>query len=200
MPPTLTARFAGLPRWAWVLILTSGLLIGVALRRRQAAAAAGETEDPNVTDPEVTGDPVSYGVEPAYPVVGGGGGLTPVESPTLPEGYADGFGKLVEGIVAISTTKSDNAAATTQTAIENPPPAAPVPAVTTGGGPPAMVPDRSVVKAPPKVERTRRKYRIERTRMRGGKKQFFWNGNWHSEEPPMEYFWNGNWHTAPPGK
>lgn len=49
MPPSLSAKFAGLPRWAWLAIIAGGLTIGLVLRSRSDAQAADE-EAANATD------------------------------------------------------------------------------------------------------------------------------------------------------
>jgi hypothetical protein len=116
MPPSLSQKMAGLPRWAWLLILASGLIIGLFLRQRNLNDAAGNTDQQDVTTGDTTGDtgtPLQY-ADPSLNATavpaGGAGAAIPVETPMLPEGYADSFTALTTGIVDIATTASDNKA------------------------------------------------------------------------------------------
>jgi hypothetical protein len=147
MPPALSAKLAGLPRWAWLGILSSGLLLGLYLRNRQQAAdAAGDTA-PDVTDQSTvdgSGDPsvgfgsALVGAEPA--------GVVPVDSPVIPEGFPEVFqvlGSAVESLSGSNATLAQSAIeGRTQVAVEGPPPP-------TGGGPPTTTaPRTSVVTVP----------------------------------------------------
>jgi hypothetical protein len=198
---------AGLPRWAWLLILASGLIIGLFLRQRNLNDAAGNTDQQD-TSGDTTGDtnlPLEY-ADPslnATAVPAGGAGVTiPVETPMIPQGYDENFGALVTGIVDIATTASDNKAGTAQTALENPPTAGTTPP--TGGGPPPKPPAKLPPK--PKVTKTRKvpRYKVEKTRKAGKGKnaqtQYYWHGNWHTSKPPedTQYFWSNKWHDHPP--
>lgn len=188
MPPALSARMAGLPRWAWLLILTSGLVMGLFIRKRSLENTAAGV-DPE-TEGDATGDPVpleygdaSFGasVIPA----GGAGGLTPVESPILPPGYAESFTALTTALSELAINR-DNARADTQVAaIQNPAPTSPT-SVATGGGPPSMVPSRlAVVPKHPAVKP-------------GPKHPPVTQYHYNKKKKRMEYYWNGNWHTARP--
>lgn len=42
MPPALSAKFAGLPRWAWLAILAGGLTIGLIIRSQRSEDEADE--------------------------------------------------------------------------------------------------------------------------------------------------------------
>lgn len=89
----LKAKTAGLPRWAWIMILGGALTLGVYLRSRDKGETPGEEEE------EISPDESSLayyeGLEPAGGLAAAGlvgpppGSVVPVETPMLPEGITD---------------------------------------------------------------------------------------------------------------
>lgn len=92
-PNWLKGKTAGLPRWAWVSLFGSAVILGLYLRSRQAPES--EPEEEEEIDPEETGLGMYDGTETAGGLgsVGlagpAGQQMVPVEAPFVPEGLVD---------------------------------------------------------------------------------------------------------------
>lgn len=115
MPPALTQKLAGIPRWGWVLIIGSGLLLGVYLRHRQAMAAATSGDTTTATDQSQAdaGVPVDPGLAGIY-APGSGGSAIPVENPVIPQGFSDALTTAIGALTEAQTGANANQAATAQ--------------------------------------------------------------------------------------
>lgn len=89
----MKAKTAGLPRWAWVALLSGGVVVGLYLRSRNTETEP-EEEEPAAEE----GSLESYdGTESAGGLAAAGlvgpaqGQITPVEAPYIPEGFVDMF-------------------------------------------------------------------------------------------------------------
>lgn len=89
----LKIKTAGLPRWAWVSLLSGGVILGLYLRSRNASET--EPEEEEEINPEETGLESYDGTETAGSLGSVGlagpaaGQVVPVEAPFLPEGFTD---------------------------------------------------------------------------------------------------------------
>lgn len=117
LPPVLTAKTFGMPRWAWMALLAGGVAVGLYMRRRsqaQDAMAEAAAPSPDGTDPAspdslaAQSDPGLAGVGVVGPT---GGSVVPVESPQIPPGYPETFdvlgnviSSIAEGLTKPSTT------------------------------------------------------------------------------------------------
>lgn len=133
----LNAKTFGMPRWVFLSLLAGGVVVGLYLRnrRRQEAVAPPETEVGGETL-DTSNDPGLAGVG----VVSPPGGVYPVTSPVIPEGFGDVIGSLT-GVIA---GQSDALAAipnayTPQTPTINV-------VLPTGGGPPRTPPKKVAVR------------------------------------------------------
>jgi hypothetical protein len=96
MEQWLKVKTAGLPRWAWVLLLGGALGAGIYIRTRHQEEQFGPEEEP-VEEPE-SGLAQYEGTEQAGGLAAAGlvgpaqGQITPVESPVIPEGVVDIIG------------------------------------------------------------------------------------------------------------
>lgn len=92
----LKVKTAGLPRWAWILILSGAVGAGLYLRTRQQEEEFGPEEEEIEAPPE-DGLATYEGTEQAGGLAAAGlvgpaqGQITPVESPVIPEGFVDVF-------------------------------------------------------------------------------------------------------------
>jgi hypothetical protein len=96
MPPALTAKTFGMPRWAWLILLAGGIGFGLALRRnREEQADADAMLDEEAEIMLETGDPLDAGLydDPGMAGVGVYGqspaSVVPVQAPVIPEGFVD---------------------------------------------------------------------------------------------------------------
>lgn len=101
VPPTLKAQTFGMPRWLWLALLAGGVGVGLYLRSKKKAEAEGEAMAAPAT--EATGEALAEQQETGglagVGVVGPAqGSITPVASPTIPEGFTDVFASLGEVI------------------------------------------------------------------------------------------------------
>lgn len=87
----LKIKTAGLPRWAWVSLLSGGVILGLYLRSRNASETEPEEEEEETPEglesydgTETAGSLGSVGL--AGPAAGQ---VVPVEAPFLPEGFTD---------------------------------------------------------------------------------------------------------------
>ncbi len=93
MDTWLKVKTAGLPRWAWVSLLSGAVVLGLYLRTRTPAESEAEEEEE--IEPEETGLGVYDGMETAGGLgsvgIAGPAGqqIVPVEAPFLPEGFTD---------------------------------------------------------------------------------------------------------------
>ena len=71
MPPWLSAKTLGLPRWVWVAVVVGGVGIGLYVRHTHKSEPEPEPESEPQT---IGGNPVS----PAAPIEAAGGGIPPV--------------------------------------------------------------------------------------------------------------------------
>lgn len=117
----LKVKTAGLPRWAWVALLSGGVVLGLYLRSRSASnEAEGESEEYPAEGELVEGGLGGYGEGglAGAGLIGPAGGSTsvPVQTPYIPEGFTSAFSTLVEQL------GSDNTefAGITKFAIEHP--------------------------------------------------------------------------------
>lgn len=167
LPSVLTQKMAGLPRWAWLSIISAGIILGMYLRHRAnaAAAMAGDQGDGTDVGDQYSGyadqtDPSLAGLY--APVSGGGGPAIPVENPVIPQGYSDFSIAALQALADARTAASADQAATTQAGYDAiarivgtitpavPTPVAPsTPATPTGGGPPSNGGARSAVDTRP---------------------------------------------------
>lgn len=89
----LKVKTAGLPRWAWVSLLSGAVVLGLYLRSQQEPES--EPEEEEEVDPEETGLSMYDGTETAGSLGSVGlagppaGQLVPVEAPFVPEGLVD---------------------------------------------------------------------------------------------------------------
>lgn len=88
----LKTKTAGLPRWAWVSLFSGAIILGLYLRSR--SAAEGEEpegdETPEGLD-QYEGTDSAGGLASAGLLGPASGGLTPVQTPYLPEGLTEIF-------------------------------------------------------------------------------------------------------------
>ena len=88
----LKIKNAGLPRWAWISLLSGGVILGLYLRNRNATETEPEEEEEKTPEgleeqyegTETAGSLGSIGI--AGPA---GQQIVPVEAPFLPEGFTD---------------------------------------------------------------------------------------------------------------
>lgn len=116
LPPILRGKVFGMPRWLFATILVGGIVGGLYLRSRQAAAAAGE----DTSESTITGDLGSPYADPSmagYDALAGSGVLPgpangavlPVNAPTIPEGFPEVFAGLGDVIGALAGGIADSA-------------------------------------------------------------------------------------------
>jgi len=87
----LKVKTAGLPRWAWISLLSGGVILGLYLRSRNASETEPEEEEEQTPE----GLESYEGTETASSLGSVGlagpasGQVVPVEAPFLPEGFTD---------------------------------------------------------------------------------------------------------------
>lgn len=161
MPPWLSAKTAGLPRWAWALMLTGAVGVGLYLRSRPSAESEDESVDPFTgADGGGTTGPLAL-AGPSQ------GQLTPVESPYIPEGIVN----TVEQLSILASELGATLGQRQEREIEQAPQEkAPTPV--TGGGPPVSPvphtppPPAPAPSCPSGMTHTIRKNRTEMTRLK----------------------------------
>lgn len=94
MPPFLKVKTAGLPRWAWVLMLTGAAGLGLYLRSKGSTREV-ETDEGERLD-AFEGTAVAGGLGAAGLIGPAGGQVVPVEAPYIPEGFVDMFASLTD--------------------------------------------------------------------------------------------------------
>ena len=131
----MKAKTFGMPRWAFIALLVGGVAVGLYIRARRKAADQAATD----TSGASTSDTLSGSSDPGLAGVGvtsPPGGVYPVSTPVLPEGFTDVISSLT-GVIG------DQASALTSVAQPYTPATPPtVVQVPTGGGPPATPPKR----------------------------------------------------------
>lgn len=124
MKPWLTAKTAGLPRWAWVALLTGGVGVGLYIHSRKKSEE--ETEATGESEELPTAQPQSLA---AYEGTETGGGLqalgvagptpqatVPVESPFVPEAFPETLGGQGDVIQGLANGVIEQGAASTELA------------------------------------------------------------------------------------
>lgn len=139
MPPFLKVKTAGLPRWAWIGLFGGAVGVGLYLRHRSVEGTENsETENPEI---ESEGEPGELGYYNGTDAGGGlaaagvvgppPGGLTPIQTPYLPEGIVDIFeeqGKTIQELAGDITEREPGERVETIREVE--------PVQVTGGGAP----------------------------------------------------------------
>lgn len=88
----LKTKTAGLPRWAWVSLFSGAIILGLYLRSRSATEGEEEPEEETPQGLEqYAGTDSAGGLASAGLLGPAPGGLTPVQTPYLPEGLTDIF-------------------------------------------------------------------------------------------------------------
>lgn len=122
----LKAKTAGLPRWAWAVMLTGAVGLGLYLRSKSTRSEIEEVDGERL---ETLGsNEGAPGLAAAGLVSTPIAGITPVEAPYIPEGFIDMFASLTDLAKELGSTISN----INQTNKENPGPGQ----SPTGGGPP----------------------------------------------------------------
>lgn len=83
MPPALTAKTFGLPRWAWLAIITSGVGLGLYLRHKADSGEEGEA----ASESEVEGTPLETVYDSGNPCDPSSGAYNPSECGNQGGGY-----------------------------------------------------------------------------------------------------------------
>lgn len=94
MPPFMKVKTAGLPRWAWALMLTGAIGAGLYFRSRSNVREV-ETEQGESLE-ALEGTPAATGLATAGLVGPAQGQVVPVEAPYIPEGLTDAIASLTD--------------------------------------------------------------------------------------------------------
>jgi hypothetical protein len=122
-----------MPRWAFLSLLAGGVVLGLYLRSRRRAQQSTEPEALPTDSLGTSEDPGLAGVG----VISPPGGVYPVSSPVLPEGFTDIVGSLT-GVIG---QQGETLAAVAQPLPQSPPVVNVQ--LPTGGGPPATPPKKA---------------------------------------------------------
>ena len=98
MEQWLKVKTAGLPRWAWIGIGGSAIIIALYLRS-QSGGGEEEEEEEGLNEGELgyyDGTETAGGLASAGLLGPAGGSVLPVESPYLPEGFVDALAQITE--------------------------------------------------------------------------------------------------------
>lgn len=123
MKPFLQAKTAGLPRWAWLTLLAGGIGFGLYMRHRSSSEPEVEEameeqgfEVPENIHEEYGGTESAGGLQ-ALGVPGPvSGGLTPIQTPYVPESLPEIITSQGETVGALANGVIENQNATTQLA------------------------------------------------------------------------------------
>lgn len=122
MKPFLAGKTAGLPRWVWLALLGGGVGLGLYLRNRSTGEPV--TEEEVEEGPEI---PESLSEEYAGTETAGGlqalgvpgpvsGGVTPIQTPYVPEGFTEVIGGQGETITSLANGVLESQTATSAVA------------------------------------------------------------------------------------
>jgi hypothetical protein len=193
-PNWLKVKTAGLPRWAWVTLFSSAVIVGLYLRNRDTGET--EPEEEEEMDPEETGLSMYDGTETAGSLGSVGlagpaaGQVVPVEAPFLPEGFVDLLSAQntnnVEAQQAIVGLAQDALAREPSERVETIVERAPSESNqgVTGGGSPKRKPHH---KAPPKKPKHKAKPKAKQPGRKRGKQPPKKRGGAGGKKPPRHH-------------